>query len=197
MLVASHDIAVANLKQAIALAKSKPGALAIGYGGNATAMHLTSALFLQKAQVAVNLVAYRGTAPATSDVLAGHIQFAVLDIPASLQLIRDGQLTPLGVSSASRVSFLPDVPTLAEAGLPEFDSVGWFGLVAPTGTPRDIIDRLNAAFVKALQDPSVIEKIRALGAEPAPTTPDAFAEFIRSESVKWGKLVAETGMTSD
>jgi tripartite-type tricarboxylate transporter receptor subunit TctC len=171
--------------------------LSIGHGGNGTAMHLTSALFNQKAGVGIQLIAYRGTAPATTDVLAGHVPLAVLDIPASRQLIGDGKLKALGVSAAKRVVFLPDVPTLAEQGLSGFESVGWFGIVAPAGTPPDIISTLNAAFVKALSDPAAIEKIRVLGAEPAPTSPEAFAKFIQSESAKWGKLIAEAGIKGE
>jgi tripartite-type tricarboxylate transporter receptor subunit TctC len=197
VLVASETTPVTTLADAIALARSKPGELAIGHGGNSTAMHLTSALFLQKADIKMNLVAYRGTAPATVDVLAGHVPFAVLDIPASQQLIREGKLKALGVSTAKRVDFLPNVPTLAEAGLPGFDAVGWFGLVAPAGTPQPILDQLNAAFVKALRTPSVIEKIRTLGAEPAPGSAQDFALFIQSENVKWGRLVTEAGIKAE
>jgi tripartite-type tricarboxylate transporter receptor subunit TctC len=160
-------------------------------------MHLTSALFNQKAGVNIQLVAFRGTAPAAVDVLAGHIPLAVLDIPASLQLIRDGKLKALGVSAAKRVVFLPDVPSLSETGLNGFESVGWFGVVVPAGTPPDIIRRLNAAFVKALKDPAAIEKIRILGAEPAPSSPEDFARFIRSEDTKWGELIAASGLKSE
>jgi len=197
VLVASQASKLSSVADVIAAAKAHPGELAIGHGGNGTAMHLTSALFAQKANVRLQLVAYRGTAPATVDVLAGHIPLAVLDIPASQQLIRDGKLKALGVSSARRVAFLPDVPPLAELGLSGFESVGWFGLVAPAGTPPDIIRRLNAAFGKALNDPAVAEKIRGLGAEPAPSSPDDFAKFIRSESVKWSKLIADAGIKGD
>ena len=197
VLVASEKLPLTTLKDAIALAKAKPGEFAIGHGGNGTVMHLTSALFLQRADVKMNLVAYRGTAPTAVDVLGGHVPFAVLDIPASLQLIREGKLKALGVSAATRVDFLPDTPTLAEAGLPGFESVGWFGLVAPAGTPQPILDKLNAAFVKALKEPAVIEKIRTLGAQPSSTSPQDFAKFIQSESVKWGKLVADAGIKSE
>jgi tripartite-type tricarboxylate transporter receptor subunit TctC len=197
VLVASQASKFASVNDVIAAAKTHPDQLSIGHGGNGTAMHLTSALFAQKANVRMQLVAYRGTAPATVDVLAGHIPLAVLDIPASQQLIRDGKLKALGVSAARRVAFLPDVPPLAEAGLSGFESVGWFGLVAPAGTPPDVIGRLNAAFVKALNDPAVAEKIRGLGAEPAPSSADNFAQFIRSESVKWGKLIADAGITGE
>jgi tripartite-type tricarboxylate transporter receptor subunit TctC len=197
VLVASPQANVSSITELIAAAKSRPGELSMGHGGNGTAMHLTSALFTQKADVKIQLISYRGTAPAAVDVLAGHIPLAVLDIPASQQLIRDGKLKALGVSAAKRVAFLPDVPPLAELGLRDFESVGWFGLVAPAGTPPDIIGRLNAAFQKALSDPAAAEKIRVLGAEPAPSSPEKFAEFIQSESVKWGKLIADAGIKGE
>lgn len=197
VLAASQTAPVESVADVIKLAKSDPARLSIGHGGNGTAMHLTAALFTQKAQVKIPLVAYRGTAPATNDVLGGHIPLAVLDIPASLQLIRDGKLKALGVSAAKRTSFLPGVPTLAEAGLPGYESVGWFGLVAPAGTPPEVIAKLNAAFVKALADPAVAERMRVLGADPAASSPEAFALFIRSESDKWAKVVAEAGVKAD
>src|SRR5947207_7204433 len=197
VLVSSQQSGITSVADLIAKAKAQPQGLSVGHGGNGTAMHLTSALFNQKAGVGIQLIAYRGTAPATTDVLAGHVPLAVLDIPASRQLIRDGKLKALGVSAAKRVAFLPDVPTLAEQGLSEFESVGWFGIVAPAGTPPEIINTLNAAFVKALSDPAAIEKIRVLGAEPAPTSPEACAKFIQSESAKWGKLIAEAGIKSE
>jgi tripartite-type tricarboxylate transporter receptor subunit TctC len=197
VLVASQQSSFASVADVVAAARTRPANLSIGHGGNGTAMHLTSALFNQKAGVSIQLVAYRGSAPATVDVLAGHIPLAVLDIPASRQLIRDGKLKALGVSAAKRVVFLPDVPALSELGLSGFESVGWFGIVAPAATPPDIIRRLNAAFVKALNDPAAIEKIRILGAEPAPSSPEDFAKFIRTESTKWGELIAAIGLKSE
>lgn len=194
VLVASEKVPAHTVAETIALARAKPGELAIGHGGNSTAMHLTAALFAQKAGVRMELVPYRGTAPATVDVLGGHVPFAVLDIPASRQLVLEGKLNAIGVSSAQRVPSLSGVPTLAEGGIAGFEAVGWFGLVAPAGTPADIVARLNEAFTKALRDPSVIEKIRSLGAEPAPTSPEQFARFIQSESAKWGALVTEAGI---
>jgi tripartite-type tricarboxylate transporter receptor subunit TctC len=112
-------------------------------------------------------------------------------------LILDGKLNAIGVSSARRLPSLPDVPTLAESGIAGFESVGWFGLVAPAGTSADVIARLNDAFTKALKDPAVVEKIRTLGAEPAPTSPEQFGRFIQSESTKWGKLISEAGIKAN
>ena len=196
VLVASQKSNFTSVAEVVAAAKTRSD-VSIGHGGNGTAMHLTSALFNQKAGVSIPLVAYRGTAPAAVDVLAGHIPLAVLDIPASQQLIKEGKLKALGVSAAKRVVFLPDVQPLSEMGLSGFESVGWFGVVAPAGTPPDIIRRLNAAFVKALKDPAAIEKIRVLGAEPAPSSPEDFAKFIRTESTKWGELIAAIGLKSE
>jgi tripartite-type tricarboxylate transporter receptor subunit TctC len=197
VLVASLQSNIRSVSDITAVARENPGKLSIGHGGNGTAMHLTSALFNQKAGVDIQLIAYRGTAPATVDVLADHIPLAVLDIPASLQLIRDSKLNALGVSASRRVVFLPDVPPLAELGLAGFESVGWFGLVAPAGTPPEIVGRLNTAFVSALKNPAAVDKIRVLGAEPSPTTPEAFKAFIQSESAKWGKLIADSGIHNE
>jgi tripartite-type tricarboxylate transporter receptor subunit TctC len=143
VLAASATVPANSLAELIALAKSSPDKLSIGHGGNGTAMHLTAALFTQRAQLTAPLVAYRGSAPAANDLLGGHIPLAVLDIASSVQLIQAGKLKALGVSAAQRVPFLPQVPTLAEAGLEGYESVGWFGLVAPAGTPSQIVARLN------------------------------------------------------
>ena len=194
VLAASATVPVASVADVIALAKSSPEKLSIGHGGNGTAMHLTAALFTQKAQVKIPLVAYRGSAPAANDLLGGHIALAVLDVTTSLQLIQEGKLKALGVSAAKRVALLPQVPTLAEQGLEGYESVGWFGLVSAAGTPPEVLARLNAAFVKVMQEPAMAEKLRTLGAEPKPGTAEAFGQFIRSESAKWAKVVAEAGI---
>lgn len=196
VLVANADAPFATLKEVLATAAAKPGQLSVGYGGNGTVMHMTAALLLQSARIKLTLVPYRGTGPVVTDVLAGHIPLAVLDIPSSLELIRAGRLKPLGVTSARRVSFLRDVPTLAEQGVTGFESTGWFGLVAPAATPSDIVARLNGAFVKALGDPDVIEKLRTIGAQPAPSTTEAFAAYIRSESDKWERLTRDMNLSA-
>jgi tripartite-type tricarboxylate transporter receptor subunit TctC len=197
VLTASPTAPVQSVADVVALAKADPAKLSIGHGGNGTAMHLTAALFIQMADIKIPLVAYRGTGPATNDVLGGHISLAVLDIPASLQLIREGKLKGLAVSSANRVALMSDVPTLAETGLKGYESVGWFGLVAPAGTPPDIIGKLNGAFVIALKDPAIADRLRPLGADPVPSTPEAFARFIGDESEKWGKVVALAGVKAE
>jgi tripartite-type tricarboxylate transporter receptor subunit TctC len=197
VLAASATVPVASVADVIALARASPEKLSIGHGGNGTAMHLTAALFTQKAQLKIPLVAYRGSAPAANDLLGGHIALAVLDVTTSLQLIQEGRLKALGVSAAKRVTLLPQVPTLAEQGLENYESVGWFGLVSAAGTPPEVLSRLNAAFVKVMNEPAMAEKLRTLGAEPKPGTAEAFGQFIRSESAKWAKVVAEAGIKPD
>jgi tripartite-type tricarboxylate transporter receptor subunit TctC len=145
------------------------------------------------AQVNTTLVPYRGSGPVASDVLAGHVPFGVTDIPSAISLIRDGKVKALAVSSSRRYPLLPELPTFAESGLPGFESVGWFGVVAPAGTPPEIIAKLNAAITGALKDPDVRERVLAIGADPTPTTPVEFAAFIRSEITKWERVIAQAG----
>jgi tripartite-type tricarboxylate transporter receptor subunit TctC len=194
VLAAWSSAPVKSIAEVIAVARATPDKMAIGHGGNGTAMHLTAALFTQKAHLKILLVPYRGTAPAANDVLGGHVPLAVLDIPTSQQLILEGKLLGLAVSSTTRVATLPNVPTMIESGVEGYESVGWFGLVAPAGTPGAIVAKLNEVFNAALKDKAVVERITTVGAEPAPTTPEAFGAYIRSESEKWGKVVAEAGV---
>jgi tripartite-type tricarboxylate transporter receptor subunit TctC len=194
VLVASPQSGISSVDAVIAAATARPGDLSIGHGGNGTAMHLTSALFNQKAAVSTQLIAYRGTAPAAVDVLAGHIQLAVLDIPASQQLIRDGRLKALGVSAAKRVAFLPDVPSLSELGLKDFDSVGWFALVAPAGTPREIVTRLNAEVLRDLAQPDTRRRFADLGMTSEGSTPQVLDGYIKSEIAKWSKVIKEAAI---
>jgi tripartite-type tricarboxylate transporter receptor subunit TctC len=185
---------VNSVGEVIALAKSKPDSLSIGHGGNGTAMHLTALLFNHMAGVNITLVPYRGSALVFGDVVAGHIPLGVGDITAGLAVIRSGQVKPLAVSSRKRDPSLPDVPSFAESGLPGYEAMGWFGVVAPAGTRADVVAKLNEAVVGALKDPVVAERMRAVGAEPYPTSPEEFGQFIRAEIAKWAKVVAQAGL---
>ncbi|WP_422088549.1 Bug family tripartite tricarboxylate transporter substrate binding protein [Variovorax sp.] len=178
-----------TLRELIALARAKPGMLSIGHGGNGTAMHLSAALFAQMADVKLVEVPYRGSGPAALDAIAGQIPLALVDLPASLQQIKAGKLVAFAVTSAQRVPMLPDVPTVAEAGLPGYDSTGWFGVVAPASTPAPIVTRLNAEINAALGDEQIKASIRNLGAEPAPASSEAFEAYIQSETKKWAKVI--------
>jgi tripartite-type tricarboxylate transporter receptor subunit TctC len=183
-----------NAGEVIALAKAGSDKLSIGHGGNGSAMHLTAMLFNHLGGVSIPLVPYRGSSLVMNDVVAGHIPLGVSDITAALAVIRAGQVKVIGVSSRKRDPNLPDVPSFAEAGLPDYEAMGWFGVVAPAGTPPAVIAKLNEAIVSALKDPVVVERMRAIGAEPYPTSPEEFGRFIQSEIAKWGKVVAQAGL---
>lgn len=189
VIVGHPSIQARTLRELIALAKARPGTLSIGHGGNGTAMHLSAALFAQMADVKLVEVPYRGSGPAALDAIAGQIPLALVDLPASLQQIKAGKLVAFAVTSAQRVPMLPDVPTVAEAGLPGYDSTGWFGVVAPAGTPAPIVTRLNTEINAALGDEQIKASMRNLGAEPAPASSEAFEAYIQSETKKWAKVI--------
>ena len=197
IFVANPSGPAGSIADVIRIAKEKPNSLSIGHGGNGTAMHLTSALLVHLAGIQVTLVPYRGSAPVSADVMADHLPLGVSDLPASLALIKAGRLKALAVSGAKRTAFLPDVPTVVESGIREFDSVGWFGIVAPAGTPPAIVKRLHDAFVTAMKDPEVVARFEAAGADASPTTPEEFGAFIKEETAKWARVIKATGVKAD
>lgn len=189
VIIGHPSVPARTLRELIALAKSQSGKLSIAHGGNGTAMHLTSALFAQMADVKLVEVPYRGSGPAALDVLSGQVPLAVVDLPSALQHIKAGKLIAYGVTSPRRLPMLPDVPTVAEAGLPGYDSTGWFGVVAPAGTPPAVIARLNAEITAALNDETIKTNMRNLGVEPAPGTAESFEAYIKSETDKWARVI--------
>lgn len=197
VIVGHPSLAARTLPQVIALAKSQPGKLSMAHGGNGTAMHLSTALLAQMADVKLVEVPYRGSGPAALDVLAGQVPLGLVDLPAALQQIKAGKLIAFAVTSPQRLPMLPDVPTVAEAGLPGYDSTGWFGVVAPAGTPAPVIARLNAEITAALNDEGIKASMRALGVEPAPSTVEAFDAYIKSETQKWAKVIKTAGIKLD
>jgi tripartite-type tricarboxylate transporter receptor subunit TctC len=197
VIVGSPSLPVKTQQELIAMAKAQPGKLAIAHGGNGTAMHLSAALFSQMADVKLTEVPYKGSGPAALDVLAGNVPLAVVDLPASLQQIRAGKLTAFAVTSPQRLPQLPNVPSASEAGLAGYDSTGWFGVVAPAGTPTAIVQRLNAEITAALNDPAIQARMRELGVEPAPSKPEAFAAYIGSETRKWGQVIRQASIRID
>ncbi len=194
ILVATPKFEGASLKDVIAAAKAKPGELSIGHGGNGTAMHLTAALFNQMGGVSTTLVPYRGSGPVTADVVAGHIPLGITDGPSAIGQIKGGAVKPIAVTSLKRTPSLPDIPTFDELGMKGYESIGWYGVIAPAGTPPDIVKKLNEAFVETLKEPEVIERIRSVGAEPAPMTPAQFSAFIRNETTKWADVIKKAGI---
>jgi tripartite-type tricarboxylate transporter receptor subunit TctC len=190
ILAAAPSFQSTSLRDVLTLARGSAEKLAIGHGGNGTLMHLTAELFNQMAGTKVALVPYRGIAPVVTDLIGNHLTLGVIDPPSGMSAIETGTIKTVAISSAKRFPRLPQIPTFAESGLPGFESNGWFGIVVPAGTPADVIATLNAAFVTVLKDPGVIERIRALGAEPMPMAPAEYAAFIASEIDKWLKVVA-------
>jgi len=197
VIVGHPSLAAKTQRELIALARAEPAKLSIGHGGNGTAMHLSAALFSQMADVKLVEVPYRGSGPAALDAMAGQIPLAVVDLPSALQQIKAGKLVAYAVTSPQRLPMLPDVPTVAESGLPGYDSTGWFGVVAPADTPAPIIARLNAEIVAALNDDQVKAAMRNLGVEPAPGTPKAFDDYIRAETRKWAQVIKTAGIKLD
>jgi tripartite-type tricarboxylate transporter receptor subunit TctC len=197
VIVGNPSLAAKNQRELIALARAQPGKLSMGHGGNGTAMHLTSQLFAQMAGVKFNEIAYRGSGPAALDVMGGQSMLAVVDLPSALQHIKSGRLVAYAVTSPKRLPQLPEVPTVAESGLADYDSTGWFGLVAPAGTPAPVVARLNAEFSAALNDEGIKASLRNLGVEPAPSTPEAFEAYIKSETLKWAQVIRNAAIKLD
>jgi tripartite-type tricarboxylate transporter receptor subunit TctC len=188
VLIAPQALEAKSLRDVINLAKASPGKLSMGHGGNGTAMHLVALTFVNMADVKMNLVPYRGTAPAVTDTIAGHVQLGVADPPPSMGAIKEGKLKALAVTSSKRFSVFPDVPTADEMGLKGFDISGWFGIAAPKATPPEILKKLNGAIVAALKDPEVVRRISLVGMEPTPSTPEEFYAFLESEIANAAKV---------
>ncbi|MBA4328048.1 MAG: ABC transporter substrate-binding protein [Polaromonas sp.] len=197
VLIGHPSVAAKTQRELIALAKATPGKLSIGHGGNGTAMHLSAQLFGQMSGAQFVEVPYRGSGPAALDVLAGQVPLAIVDLPSALQHIKAGKLIAYAVTSPQRLPMLPEVPTVSESGLTGYDSTGWFGVVAPAGTPAPVITRLNAEITAALNDNEIKASMRNLGVEPAPGTAAEFEAYIKSETVKWARVIKTSGTKLD
>jgi len=177
------------VKELIDYAKANPGKLNRASGGNGTSMHLSGELFVHQAGVDMPHVPYKGSAPALTDLVAGHVQVMFDSMITALPLVNAGQLRALAVTGAQRSPVVPNLPTIAEAGVPGYGANGWIGVVAPANTPPAIVDKLHASIVKALADPGLREKLTAQAAEPVGSSPAEFATFIRTETDKWAEAV--------
>jgi tripartite-type tricarboxylate transporter receptor subunit TctC len=195
LLVINPDVKAGSVAALIALAREKPKALSFGSSGIGAASHLSGALFEKDAKIEMLHVPYKGTGPAVTDLLAGRIDMMFSPSTTVQAHVAAGKLKALATTGAKRSKFFPDVPTVAEGGLPGYQSVGWFGLLAPAHTPRDIVDKLNKAVVAIMADKDVIEHMAKLGAEPEPQTPDEFARYINDDVAKWTALVKEQQIT--
>jgi tripartite-type tricarboxylate transporter receptor subunit TctC len=190
----AHPSQPASLKLLIEAAKAKPGGLSIGYGGNGSTMHLAGELFNMMAGVKLQPVPYKGSGPVSTDVLGGQVPLGVVDVPSAIAHVRAGKMRALAVTSKRRIAAAPEVPTFEEAGVPGYEAIGWFGAVAPAGTPAAIIQRLNAEMAAALAVPEIRERALAAGAEPFTNTPQEFAAIIREETRKWAEVIRTAGI---
>ena len=197
-LMAVHpSVPVNNVREFIALAKAKPGTVTYASYGNGTSAHLIAELFKMMAGVDLVHVPYKGAAPAVNDLIGGQVNVIFADIAAILPHAKAGKARPLGVGSRQRFEGLPDVPTVAEGGVPGFEGGGFLGLVAPAGTPRAAIDALNAAANKAMQAPEIRARVIDLAAVPVGGTPEQFGEFLRADVAKWAKVIQAGNVKAD
>jgi tripartite-type tricarboxylate transporter receptor subunit TctC len=197
ILVVNPQLPVKSMADLIALAKSKPGEINYASSGIGTAAHLAGALFRAQANIDIVHVAYKGAAPALQDVISGQVQMMFATAASVVGFINSGLVRPLAVTTLQRSALFPDLPTVAEQGLPGFEATTWHGLVAPAATPPAVVDILHDATVKALQDPAVAKSLTDLGVEISSSTPDAFATYITAEIPKWTAVVKASGATLD
>ena len=197
VLIVKGDGPVRSVAELVAYARANPMRANFSSAGSGTSSHLSGVLFGQRMGVEVQHVPYRGTAPSMAAVLNGEVLFAIDNAPASRQQVLAGMLRALGVSTAARASTMPEIPTLQEQGVANFDVASWYGIAAPAGVPRPIFDRLGAEIVAALGDPAVVQRFRDYGAEPAPLSPAAYDAFMLREKELWAPIVRAAGVTVD
>jgi tripartite-type tricarboxylate transporter receptor subunit TctC len=197
VIVVPSQSAYKTLADLVAAAKAKPGEVNFASPGNGTVAHLTGEQFQRTAGIKFQHVPYKGANQALTDVISGQVQLYVSSVPSVLQQIRTGKLRPLAVTSAKRVDDIPQTPTVGESGYQGFDAITWFGFLAPAGTPKDIVARLNAEFNKALQQADLRKRLGDEGADPLGGTPEQFAALIRDDMVRWGKTVKDSGVRLD
>lgn len=194
ILAVHPSVPVRSVKEFIALAKRRPGELTYGSAGNGTASHLAGELLGSMAGIKITNVPYKGSAPASTDLLGGHISAAFPGVGIAMAHIRSGRLRALGIASLKRSTMMPEVPTLSEAGIPGFEVISWYGLLAPAGTPPDIVQRLGSEVTRSLHEPDAIERLKSLGAEAVTTSPAEFGAFLTREIEKWTKVVRSAGI---
>jgi tripartite-type tricarboxylate transporter receptor subunit TctC len=195
LVVNTQKVPANSVRELIALAKAQPGKIDYASSGNGSAQHLVSALFNSMAGIELNHVPYKGSGPAMQDLVAGQVGVSFAGIPNVLSHVRAGRLRALAVSTPKRWSELPEIPTVAEAGVPGYEATLWLNISGPAGLPADIVQRLNTEITKALQDPEVQKNFRSAGVDPTSMGPQELERFMRAEYDKWGKVVKDTGAT--
>lgn len=197
VLVVHPSVPAKSVQELIALAKSQPGKLTFASSGSGTTVHLSGEMFKSMAGIDMLHIPYKGSAPAKGDLLAGHVNVMFENIPAAAPSIKSGKLRALGVTSAKRSPLFPNLPTIAESGLPGYESLVMYGLVAPAGTPRDVIDKLNAAAVKGANSKEFRERMEPLGYEIFPSSPEKMAAMLKAETVRWAPVIKASGARVD
>ncbi len=198
VLVVHPSVPATTLKDFIALAKAKPGRLNYASSGNGTTPHLSGELFKTMAGVNITHIPYKGAGASVTDLLGGHVDLAFLSLSSVVPQLKAKRLRALAITSASRSALMPELPTFAEAGLKGYEVTGWYGVVAPSGTPREIINRLHADITRTLAQPDVVQTLGSFGLEPAPAnSPDAFTAYLRTEIGKWAGVVKASGAKAD
>jgi tripartite-type tricarboxylate transporter receptor subunit TctC len=197
ILVVNPSLPVKNLQELIALAKAKPGQLSFGSSGTGNTNHLAGELFCSLAGVKMQHIPYKGAGPAIIDLISGQLQLS-FHVPISvIPHIKSGRLKPLAISGKTRAPALPQVPTIAEAGLPAFEIAGWTGLFAPAGTPKEIIDKISSEMARILAMPEIVEKLVNQGLEPLISNPEQFAALLKSDMAKFAKLIKDANIKAD
>ena len=197
LLTINPALPVGNVAELITHARANPGKLNYGSGGNGSAAHLAVEYFKQLTQTDIVHVPYKGTGPMVTDLIAGQLSMTMTGVPPTLQYVQSGKLKALGVSSLKRIEALPAVPTISEAGLKGFDATQWYGVVAPAGTPREIVARLNTEIRAILESKDMRERMLAEGAIATPTTPEEFGRYIQAEIARWAVVVKTAHMRAD
>jgi tripartite-type tricarboxylate transporter receptor subunit TctC len=197
MMLVRADSPYKSIAEVLAAAREKPGQLSYGYAGNGTSPHLAGELLKYMTKVAITPVPYKGGAPVLNDLLGGHIPLSFNNIPESIGFVQAGKLRPLGVTTAKRSPVLPDVPTIAESGLPGYDTGVWWGFLAPAGLPAAIKARLAKDCAEVVQIASVRERLLKIGAEPIGGSADEFDKLIRADNAKWGPVIKAAAIKGD
>src|SRR4051812_29525967 len=197
VLVVHPSVAAANVKELVALAKARPGQINYGSGGNGSAPHFASEMFNTAAGIKLVHIPYKGSTPAVIDLIGGQVQVMFTGIPSVLSYIKSSRVRALAVTGRERTAALPDVPTIIESGVPGYVVSPWFGVLVPARTPQAIITTLHREIVKVLRTPAIRERFSTEGVDPVGDTPEHFGAYIKEELVKWGKVVADTGMRAE
>lgn len=197
VMVSTPAVPAATLKEFVSFAKSKPAQLSFASPGSGTPHHMAAELFKTMAGVEMTHIPYKGAAPAITDLLGGQVPVGFVSLPAALPHVKAGKLRAVGVTAAKRSAVAPEVPTIAEAGLPGYEVDNWYAVFAPVGTSKDIVNRLNAEIVKLMQAPEVRERLNSQGFEILQSTPEQLAEFQKTELAKWARVVKASGAKAD